>query len=320
MKSFIFLFLNFITISSYAQNWYLEETTNDCTNRHENALATVKNKVYLLGGRGIKPVEEYDPETKTWTKLAPSPIEIHHFQAITLKNEIFVLGALTGKYPHETPLEKILIFNPKKNEWREGDVIPENRRRGAAACFVFDKKIYMVCGITDGHWDGHVAWFDEYNPKKGTWKVLKDAPRARDHVGAGVIENSLILAAGRRSSAKTKETFNLTIPEVDVYDFKTEKWKTMPSSSNIPTQRAGASTLTFNNEVVVIGGESAMLSTAHRDVESFNLVTQKWTKLSDLNQSRHGTGAVLINNKIYTAAGSLNRGGGPELNTIEVLR
>lgn len=319
MKLNLFAFL-LISSSVFAQSWQLEETTNACTNRHENSLAAVDDKVYLLGGRGIKPVEEYNPETKTWKSLAPTPIEMHHFQAVTYKDEIYVMGALTGKYPHETPIEKIYIFNPKKNIWREGPSIPVDRRRGAAGCFVYKNKIYLVCGITDGHWDGHVKWFDEYNPKKETWKVLDDAPRERDHVGADVIDNTLIVAAGRLSQAKTNNTFDLTIPQVDIYDFKKEKWESLGYTSNIITERAGASTLTYNNQLVVIGGESASISSAHRQIEAFDLNTKTWTKLGDLNQSRHGTGAVLIKGKIYTAAGSLNRGGGPELNTVEVFK
>lgn len=44
-----------------------------------------------------------------------------------------------------------------------------------------------------------------------------------------------------------------------------------------------------------------------------------WEKLSPLQQGRHGTGAVVVDGKIYIVAGSGNRGGGPELNSIEVL-
>ncbi|MGL1888978.1 MAG: kelch motif-containing protein [Reichenbachiella sp.] len=38
-----------------------------------------------------------------------------------------------------------------------------------------------------------------------------------------------------------------------------------------------------------------------------------------LNQGRLGTNAVIVNNKVYIAAGCANRGGESELNSIEVL-
>src|SRR5690606_32628273 len=58
--------------------------------RHENGFVQVGGKSYLIGGRGIKPVAIFDPVTKTWTNGAPPPIQLHHFQAVTYKNKIYV--------------------------------------------------------------------------------------------------------------------------------------------------------------------------------------------------------------------------------------
>jgi len=54
-------------------------------------------------------------------------------------------------------------------------------------------------------------------------------------------------------------------------------------------------------------------------VEAFDVRAQKWEKLPSLHQGRHGTGAVVLNKKVFIAAGSANRGGGPELNNMEIL-
>lgn len=164
-KTLLVLAFLVVTYTAYAQDWQSIETTNTCTKRHENAVAAVKGKVIVLGGRGDRPVESFDPRTRTWTKLADAPMELHHFQAVTYNDEVWVLGAFTGGYPHETPVPDIHIFNPATKEWRKGPAIPEDRRRGAAGVFVYKNKIYMVCGIQDGHWDGHVAWLDEYDPR-----------------------------------------------------------------------------------------------------------------------------------------------------------
>jgi N-acetylneuraminic acid mutarotase len=244
---------------------------------------------------------------------------MHHFQAITFNNEVWVMGAFTGGYPHETPIPNIYIFNPGKNEWRVGPEIPADRRRGAAGVFVYKDKIYMVCGIQDGHWDGHVAWVDEYDPKKDQWKKLPDAPHVRDHVQAVVVDDKIVVAGGRRSTARIGQVLNTTEAAVDVYDFKTGKWSTLPASANLPTLRAGNATVVVGNKVIVIGGESGEQVPAHNEVEAINVKDMKWETMSPLNQGRHGTGAVVVNGKIYIVAGSGNRGGGPELNSIEML-
>lgn len=318
-NTFLVLSLFLILSSGFCQEWTVRTTDNNCTNRHENALAAVKGKLILLGGRGMKPVESLDLKTNQWKQLVETPLEMHHFQAVTFDNEVWVLGAFTGGYPHEKPIPNIHIFNPEKNEWRVGPEIPADRRRGAAGVFVHRDKIYIVCGIQDGHWDGHVSWFDEYDPKTDEWKKLPDAPHVRDHVQAVVIDNKVYVAGGRRSTAKIGQVLNLTESAVDVYDFKTNQWTTLPESKNLPTLRAGNASVVLGKKMLVIGGESGEQVPAHNEVEAFNTKTQQWETLSPLHQGRHGTGAVNINGKIYIVAGSGNRGGGPELNSVEVL-
>jgi N-acetylneuraminic acid mutarotase len=303
--------------SVFAQQWKIEESTGAPEKRSESAVATVNGKIYLLGGRGIKPVNEYDPKTKTWKSLNSSPIEMHHFQAITFKDEIYVLAAFTGPYPHETPIPNIYIFNPKKNEWRIGPEIPADRCRGAAGVFAHNNKIYIICGETDGHWDGHVAWFDEFDPASARWSKLTDAPRPRDHLQVAVVDNKLIVAGGRLSTARTNNVLNTTIKETDIFDFASGAWSTLGSDGNIPTLRAGCATVTFRGKAILIGGESDAQVDAHHETEGFNPKTNKWEKLPNLIQGRHGTGAVVLNGKIYIVAGAGNRGGGPELNEME---
>lgn len=311
--------LNFLAYAAFSQKWEVSEPENTPTKRHENAMATANGKLYLLGGRGVKPVDEYDFKKDSWTSLKETPLEMSHFQAVTYKNEIYVLGAFTGGYPHEVPIPDIYIFNPVKNEWRKGASIPQNRLRGAAGAFVLNDKIYLVCGIQDGHWDGQVTWFDEFDPATGKWTTLADAPRPRDHVQVAVLDNKLYLAGGRLSTARINQVLNTVIKEVDVYDFKTGKWSTMDASNNLPTLRAGNTTVVYDNKILIIGGESDAHVEAHKEVEAFNPQTQKWEKLPMLHQGRHGTQAVSLNKKVFIAAGSANRGGGPELNDMEIL-
>ena len=176
-----------------------------------------------------------------------------------------------------------------------------------------------VCGIIDGHYDGHVAWFDEYDPKANSWKRLPDAPRTRDHISAAFVDDKLYLAGGRNSTARIGKVLETTIAEVDVYDFKAGKWTTLPAQSNLPTQRAGATAVTQGGKVWVIGGETVQLK-AHSEAEILDPKTNRWTAGPTLQQGRHVTQAVVHEGKIYIVAGSANHGGGPELNTVEVLK
>lgn len=304
---------------AFGQSWSMIETKNNCTERHECSGAAVDGKLYLIGGRGDKPVEEYDPATQQWRTMSMPPMEIHHFQAVSYKEKIYIIGALSGPYPHEVPLSHVYIFDPKTDSWEKGHEIPEERRRGAAGLVVKDDKFYLVAGIKDGHWADNRNYFDEYDPATGEWKTLPDLPRVRDHFQAVVVDNKLYAVGGRKSFAKEGHGFELTYAEVDVYDFKTNQWETLPQAHNLPTERAGSSTIAYDGGFVVVGGESASQVAAHSEVEYYE-PGQGWKLLNKLKQGRHGFPLVEINGSLYVVAGSGNRGGGPELTSVEVMK
>lgn len=286
--------------------------------RHESAYARVGNKLYAVGGRGERPVQIYNPETDTWTTGATPPVNMHHLQAVSYDGKIYVLSALTGDFPDEDPLSNVYIYDPETDTWEKGPTIPEDRRRGAAGAVAHDSMLYVVGGIQNGHIDGQVRWLDAFNPETGEWKQLPDAPRRRDHFQAGVIGDKLYAVGGRRTSQATENTFELTIPEVDRYDFSTGTWEALPPSSDLPTERAGSTTVTAGGRLIVLGGESGSQEAAHAEVEMFNPETGEWSTLAPMNQGRHGTQAVVHDGKIYIVAGSKTRGA-TEINSHEVF-
>ena len=144
-------------------------------------------------------------------------------------------------------------------------------------------EIIVIAGITNGHSDGHVTWVDAFNPKTGQWRQLPDAPRARDHFHAAIIDNKIYAAGSRRSSAATGQTFELTVPEVDMFNLTTNTWSTLPATGNIPTPRAGAAVAVVSGKLVVLGGESGGQQLAHNEVEALDPATGTWTKLAPLS-------------------------------------
>lgn len=300
-------------------NWETLKCVGEPAERHEACFVKVNDKFYLLGGRKIKPVNIFDPETKTWTDGAKPPLEIHHFQAVAYKSKIYVICAMTGVYPGEMPLKNILIYDTTKDKWETGDEIPENRRRGSAGIVVNKDEALIACGIIKGHNGNHVNWMDSYNFDTGKWKILADAPKARDHFSAAMKDGKIYCAGGRNTSALTNETFTLMIPQVDVYDIKKNTWKTLPASQNLPTLRAGTSTAFVGDKLLVIGGESGLSAVALDVVEAYDVKNKSWETLKPLSQGRHGSQAIVYKNGVYIAAGCARRGGKPELSSIERL-
>lgn len=282
--------------------------------RHEAAFVKVKNRFYLLGGRRIQPVSIFDPKTKTWSEGAAPPIEMHHFQPIVHKNIVYIVGAMTSGYPGETPVPNIYSYDPESDTWEQGPKISSERLRGSTGNVLVGNTIYVACGIRDGHRNDHKTWLDTYNIKTGEWTVLPDAPRARDHFQATVVHRKIYLLGGRQSKAP-KETFKHTLNEVDVYDIKSGKWQTL--ATKLPTERAGNMAISHKSDIFVIGGESEGQKSAHDEVEVLDTKTGEFTTYPKLQRGRHGSGLLLHKNAIYVASGSGNKGGSPELKTME---
>jgi len=285
--------------------------------RHENGFVAVGERLYLIGGRGDRPLDIYDPSTGRWTQGAQPPFEIHHFQAVDYQGKLYVIGALTGNWPEEAPVPDILIYDPVADRWSKGPAIPPQRRRGAAGVAVHDGIIYLAGGNRRGHMSGYVAWLDAFDPKTGRWSTLPDAPHARDHFHAAVIDGKLYAAGGRLSAHDLGKGFESTIGAVDVYDIRSQRWSTL--AEVLPTQRAGAASVVIGGKLAVIGGESGAQEAAHREVEAYDPATTRWTSMAPLPVGRHGTQATTLGGSVYIAAGSGNRGGGPELDDLWVV-
>jgi hypothetical protein len=284
------------------------------TGRHESGAVALNDKIYLLGGRGNRPVDVYDRAANKWYQLGNLPMEMHHFQPVALNGKIYVIGAMTCCFPNESTIDNVWIMDATTGDWEAGAAIPADRRRGSAAAVVYNDRIYIVGGNTRGHSGGAVAWFDEFDPATGNWRALADAPNARDHAGAAIVAGRLVISSGRRTSQP--DTFGNTVAATDVYDFANGKWS---AASAIPTQRGGAMFAAIGNEYLVIGGESNTHFNAHAEVEAFDVTSGSWRRLPSLLTGRHSGGAAVLSDGVHVVAGASNRGGGSEISSHEKL-
>ena len=298
-------------------NWTNITNLTEHTPRHENSFVQLGDKFYLFGGReSADKMDIYDYATDTWSQAASTaPFEFNHFQAVAYEGLIWVIGSFKDNgYPNETPADYIYMYDPVMDTWIQGPEIPNGRKRGSAGLVMYNNKFYVIAGNTIGHNGGYIPWFDEFDPATGEWTVLTDAPRSRDHFHATVVDNKVFVLGGRLTGGEGG-TFAPVIPEVDVYNFTTSSWSTLPSSSNLPTPRAASATVSFNGKVVVIGGEGN--GQAYVNTDELDVNTNTWSSLSDLNYPRHGTQGIVSGDGIWISSGSPNQGGGNQ-NNMEV--
>jgi hypothetical protein len=298
-------------------SWQTLSANGEPNKRHEATFIEFKGKFYSLGGRKIQPVDIFDPNTNTWSHGAKPPFEIHHFQAVVYQDAIIIAGALTGKFPREKPVKNIIYYYPEQDKWQVKDELPTHRLRGGTGSVVYNDKLYLVAGIKNGHINGFVPWLDEFDLKTRQWKVLPNAPRARDHFQAGIADGKIYAIGGRTTSKATKEIFSLVIREIDQFDITKNSWETLDAKLDIG--RAGTSTLVVGDQLWLLGGESNRPNPAHNEVTALDLNDLSLATSQPLVQGRHGTGAILYDNAVWTCCGAGTRGGRVELKTIEKI-
>ena len=287
--------------------------------RHESDYISVNERFYLIGGRDSRAVNVYNALTNHWSSHGVprdagfQELQLHHYQSVEVGGRVYIVGALKGGFPAETPVGEIYSFDPDAPaQWQREALIPENRRRGAAAAVNYGGKIYVVGGNTKGHNAGWVPWFDVYDPVAKTWTMLPDAPHARDHHRASVVDGKLYVVAGRRSSVDLGNSIGDTEASVDVYDFGTGQWSTL--GNNLPTPRSGVALIKHGPELVVAAGESP--AGDHTEVEALDVRTGSWRQLPGLQTGRNAPGGVRYGNELFVVAG---RDGNTELASQEVM-
>jgi len=307
------LMIAFISLNAYSQQgrWDTLLTYNQINGRSECAMAACKGKLYLIGGDGINPVEEFDPKTMRWTRKSTPPVVMHHFEAVGYQDKIYVLEAFEGgSFPNQPNLSNVYIYNTQTDTWQKGSGLAPERRRAAAGAAEYQGKLYLVNGIQHGHSSGTTNLFDVYDPKTDSWSALPDAPHIRDHCEASVVGDKLYVAGGRNTSYRdpnlVNNYFSQTVLEVDCFDFKTGKWTTL--AAKLPLGTGGGSLVNLNGILYYMGGERATASEKNaprKNTYYLNpLYPDKWIETDSLNFARNGMCAAVLNNKIFAFGGS----------------
>ena len=250
--------------------------------------------------------------TGTWTLLpcTGQPDGRHETTFVACQGKFYLIGGRESR--------KIDRFDPLTKMWTKMQATSPLILHFQPV--LWNDKIYMVGGICLGHTSGTNNWFDAYDPATNTWQILPDAPHKRDHFHAVVLNDKLYCLGGRDTSyhepGNVAAFFGAVIREVDSYDFKSGTWSTL--KAKLPVGSAAAGVAVLNGKILYFGGETAKKGPVMSRTWALDPQTETWTELAPMNQGRHGSQAVVYDNKVYIAAGSPVRGGG-RINTIEMF-
>ena len=291
-------------LSQVESDWY--SARNISTPRSEITASSVGENIYVIGGfntegEALDIVEVYSVLNDSWKKVAPLPQALQHSAAASYKGKLYVVGGFTSDAVEWIPTNKLFIYDPVKDEWKEGKSMP-TPRGGLTALFV-DGILYAIGGQQSS--DIEVSEIlnanEAYDPGKNSWTSKASMPTARHHIASAEVGGKIYVVGGR--TAANSSMINLNVNEM--YDPQKDAWTSLPS---MPSKRSGIAAASVNDTIYVFGGEDAGGANpkTYNNNDKYNALTGSWLSEESIPTSRHGLAAVSIGDKIFVL------GGGPQ--------
>jgi N-acetylneuraminic acid mutarotase len=284
-------------------------------------------KLYVFGGwdggkaRGV--AYEYDPVTDKWTKRTSMPRPAHHAALAAAKGKIYVIGGFVP--PKDTaiplggawePIDNAWEYDPSTDSWKP--LAPLPGKRGSAVAAEVGGKIYVIGGATtmEGSKDPFFSFFgpsrvlgtnDVYDPATNKWESRSPMSVPRNHAFGGVVNGKIYVIGGRTGHGFILAATNTDV--VEEYSPVSNTWNV--PKERMPTARSGGASGTDGRRIYVAGGEvtTKELVGAFRAIESYDPLTNSWSKLPSMPMPRHGVAGAVIGKRFHLVSGMIQSAG-----------
>jgi N-acetylneuraminic acid mutarotase len=176
-------------------------------------VAAVNGIIYVIGGGNgtiaLSTNYAYNPQTNTWTQLAPMPTARVELSVAAVNGKIYAIGGYNGT----TAINTVEEYDPITNIWATRAPMPTSR--SLTSCAVVGNKIYVV-----GGWFPDLTTLEEYNPLTNVWTSRAPLPNpGRQQINSAFASNNKLHVIGGKDRFNTI-TYNFN----SVYDPVTNSW------------------------------------------------------------------------------------------------
>ncbi|MDE6635911.1 MAG: hypothetical protein K2K09_04820, partial [Lachnospiraceae bacterium] len=124
-------------------------------------------------------------------------------------------------------------------------------------------------------------------------------------------KNSCVVSLDKKIYVLGGENKAGSLKSFAVYDAEKKTWETLPEYPGTETGICKATMLAYNNEIIVIGGQTDTSVTARvlNGIYAFNTETRQWQKKADMAEGRTNLASAVCRDKLYawTKAGATNQ-------------
>lgn len=191
------------------------------TKRGSAVAAAVNGKLYVIGGAAVHPgsnepalhptrphrsvdtVEEYDPQTNTWSARSSMPTARNHAAVGVVRGKVYVIGGRLGSAFIFTASNTNVVeeYDPATDQWGLVKARMPTARSGGA-WGVHNERIYVAGGEhQDSHLMAAFRALEAYDPATNRWTELPMMPMPRHGLAGAVVSDRFHLVSGDIQSA-----------------------------------------------------------------------------------------------------------------------
>ncbi|XP_020368576.2 kelch repeat and BTB domain-containing protein 12 [Rhincodon typus] len=219
------------------QHW---ENLSSAPFRELYAMGTAHSNLYLIGGQMkfkgrymiTNSVDKCILETGQWRSMAPLPLALACHAAVTVQNQIYILGGWTPQtdFPDDEPdrlSNRMFRYDPGRDKWTECGPMEFSKYRFSTA--VLNNEIYVLGGIGCSGPDRGQARrcldaVEIYNPDGDFWRAGPPLPTPilslrTNSTNAGVVDGKLYVCGAFRG-ADRHEVIVKDILELDPWEHR----------------------------------------------------------------------------------------------------
>ena len=196
----------------------------------------------------------------------------------------------------------VQILRANNNTWEKLPNMPEERSQFAAASL--GSTVFALGGSTKNypHGTNSVVTYDLANGRNGLWKTGASMTAARRNAAAAVLDEFIYVAGGMMWTGRSY----YTLKTVERFKGGQSTWEKVVDMNN---ERADFALIALEewNIIVAAGGYIQGDPQPTNSVEVFTPGGKdrddKWTDITDLNQSRRACAGAALYGKAYVAGG-----------------